>query len=143
MRARAPIVKLKKFLNVVSKIIQAKPASRVSDYDVHRGSDDASDPYMHASVGQNAEEIWIQHVDEDRIETLRILFYCRKTVELDKYDHVAPFLEATLIPCDHCAHMSVSIEEVHLLRDIVWKASDMAPMSRSRIFGGQNEVRDI
>lgn len=59
-------------------MIETKGAQTVADFDVHRGSDDAMDPYIYAGVGQNAKEVWIQPVDEHWIKALDFLFITRR-----------------------------------------------------------------
>lgn len=52
--------------------------------------------YTPTEVDDTSVEVWIQLVDEDRMKTLRIPPYYLKTVHLEKFDLVAPFVYAEI-----------------------------------------------
>lgn len=119
-----------------------RPA-RVADSDVHRGYDNALDPYMLTGVGKHATEFWIRRVDEKCIETLCFPHYYQKTVVLDKDVHVTPFMDAALLPPDHRAHVKVSKHEVLFLRNKKGKAGSVEQMFYSGMFGGEVAVMEL
>lgn len=53
-----------------------------------------SDPFMHAGVRQNSEEVWIYPVDEMWIKTMQNRSYFPKEAELGQCDYGTPFLDA-------------------------------------------------
>lgn len=69
LRAMETIANTKQFMKGVCKIIRTKLTPRFADYDVHGGFDNALDPYLLAGVGQNSEDLWIQHVRKEWIKT--------------------------------------------------------------------------
>lgn len=101
-----------KFVKKVLKVIKTKRRQRAASVHVRHGFAHTSDPNICAGVGRNAEEVEIQPDDEDCIKTVSSPPYLPIITQLEEYDYVTPFLDATLIPCDLCLTLLVSRTEV-------------------------------
>lgn len=118
MRGRATIAKTKEGVRGVRIIIKTKGPPRTADSDAHLGFDDDFDLYMLAGIQKNAEEVWNQPVVQDWMNSLCFVSYHLKTWHLEKYDHVAPFLDVAMVLCDQRAHAIVAKKDLHYLRNI-------------------------
>lgn len=127
----------------VRKNTEKKQTQRAADSDVHHGLEDALTCYMLADVGRNAEEVWIQSVDEEWIKALWFSSHYLKTVKLDKYDRRNRFPDASLIAPDHPVHLFVSRKQVLQVYNMVWKDSNVRQMFQSRICEGENDVEKV
>lgn len=74
---------------------------------------------------------------------LQLTPYHLKTDELEKYDYVALFLDASLIPQDHRALMFLSKTYVFQIRNMVRKAASMNQMFRSGMFDGDDATKEV
>lgn len=74
---------------------------------------------------------------------LRSSPYYAKTINLEKYDYVTPFLYAVLIAHYNCAHISVSMEEVLQLRSVLWKAASVKQVSLSGMVNGERAAKEV
>lgn len=63
--------------------------------------------------------------------------------ELYKYEHINPFSDGALILRDHCAHMLTSKEEELYICNMAWIAADVWQVSRSRLFEGENALKEV
>lgn len=93
-------------MKVVRKIIETKRTLSTADSDGYHGFDDKLCPYMLSNVGYTVEEVLIHPVYQEWIKALWISLYFPEKAELDKYDYVAPFLDAAFISCDHHANVA-------------------------------------
>lgn len=118
LHAKEIVAKKKGFWKGAHKIIKTKRAPSAADSYVHRIFGDALDPCMHFGVGQNAGGAWIKPMGEAWIKFLCFSRYYPNSVDLDKYDHVALFLDAARISRDRRALVLVSKEEVPYFRNM-------------------------
>lgn len=81
---------------------------------------------MRAWAGGNTEKGWTQTVHEEWINSLRAPLYYLKTVDLEQYVHMSPFLSAAQIPRNHRANVFLTDKEVHYLCDMTWKTASVA-----------------
>lgn len=105
----------------VSRLLKTKLTARAVDdaSDVQCVFGDISAPFMLVGVRWNSVEERMNPLREEWIKTLRFPPYYPKTVRMNKYDHVTPFLHTVTIPHHHRAHMFVSKKEVLHLCNMV------------------------
>lgn len=82
-------------------------------------------------------------MDEVWIRKLYLLPYCSNKVDADKYDQGAPFLDAVLIPRDHCVHVLLSKEYVLHPRNMAWKALSVKQMFHSEMFEREDAAKEV
>lgn len=75
------------------------------------------------------------------MNTLRFSSYNPKKLHLEKYDHMIPFLTATLAPRDHHASVFVFKNEVLHLRNMVGKTAIMKQMFKSGMLHRMDVVK--
>lgn len=80
---------------------------------------------------------------EGWIKTLRSLSHYLETVELYKYDHVTPFLDAPMTLRDQSAHVLVSKIEVLYLGHMIWKTATVTQISRSGMLKGKDMMKQV
>lgn len=69
--------------------------------------------------------------------------YCPKMIYFKKYSLVAPFSDAALIVCSHCAQVFVSRKwELHL-SNIVEKTASLNQVFESKTFDPKDVVKDV
>lgn len=129
LRECASIAKTEKSVRGVHNAKKTKRTPRAAIFDVQRSYNDALEAYTLPGVGHHGQGVWIQPLHEDRIKTFCFAPHHRKTVELDRYDHITSLLEAALIPCDHHAQVLVPKQKVLCFSSRVWKAAGVTEMS--------------
>lgn len=67
-------------------------------------------PLKLATVGQNAVEEWMHHVDKNWLKTFWCSSYNPDTVDLGKFDNLTTFLNNALIHRYHHSHVFVSVK---------------------------------
>lgn len=143
LRPRAIIAKTNELMKGVYKLLRAKRTPGSVDPDVTHSSDDTLDSYLLARVWQSAMEVWTHAIDEERSNTIWFPSYYLKMVNLETFDSVTSFFDATLIPLDHRAHVFISRKEALYVRNMVWRAANVNKSFQPVIFDGENAVKEV
>lgn len=76
------------------------------------------------------------------IKSLHSSPYYPNMVQLNKYDHVTPFLHAALRPRDYDTRTFVFKNKVFSFRTSVRKVTHIKQMFQSRMIHGQDDVKE-
>lgn len=76
------------------------------------------------------------------MKTLWSPLYYTKAFESDENDHVITFSNVAPFPHDHGADVSSVIIDILYLRSLAWNAASLRQMFNSRMYNGEDAVKE-